>query len=134
MLVQHHTMPWSAFLVIYLKHEDFHIISKDLFHVKSWPRKRVSRSRGMRFMLNLVLKNVVATLKETSDLLQNICAEISRFQLIFSQDLRITPILHSGYINRDRRPNYSLKPQFTRESFRVLVCCYLWATLISLWY
>lgn len=65
-------------------------------------------------MLNLVLNNIVATFKETFDLLQNICAEILRFQLIFSQDLRITPNLHLGYINRDRRRDYSLKPQFTR--------------------
>jgi len=36
-------------------------------------------------MLNLVLKNVVATFKETSDLLQYICVEISRFQLMFSR-------------------------------------------------
>jgi len=31
----------------------------------------------MRFILILVLKNVVATFKETSDMLWNICAEIS---------------------------------------------------------
>jgi hypothetical protein len=60
-------------------------------------------------VLILVLKNVIATFKETSDLLQISCAEISRFQLIISQDLRITPILHSGYINKDRR-------QFTTEA------------------
>jgi len=77
-------------------------------------------------VLNLVLKNVVATFKETFDLLHNTCAEISRFQLIFSQDLRITPIPHSSYINKDRRPNLRLKLQFRKESFRVLVChCYL---------
>jgi len=61
------------------KREDFHILCKDLFHVESWPRKCVSRIRERWFILSLVLKNVVATFKETSDLLQNICAEISRF-------------------------------------------------------
>jgi hypothetical protein len=72
-------------------------------------------------VLILVLKNLVATFKETSDLLQITCDEISRFQLIISQDLRTRPILHSGYINRDKRPNYSSKAQLKKKSFRVLV-------------
>ena len=66
-------------------------------------------------MLKLVLKDVVATFKETSDLVQISCAEILRFQLIFSQDLRMTPILNSGYINKDKRPNSILKPQLKKS-------------------
>jgi len=41
MLVRHHSVPWSAYLEIRFKREYFHILSKDLFHVKSWPRKMV---------------------------------------------------------------------------------------------
>jgi len=79
MLARHHSVPCSTYLEIRFKREDFHILSRDLFHMKSWPRKRGSRSRERRFILSLVLKDIVATFKETSDLFQNICAEISWF-------------------------------------------------------
>jgi len=111
MLVRHHNMPWTTSWRFTFNHEDFRIIYTDLYHGKSWPRERGSRRRGRRLVLNLILKNVVATFKETSDLLQICCAGISRFQLILSQELHITPILHSCYINKDRRPKNSLKPQ-----------------------
>jgi hypothetical protein len=35
MLVRHHSVPCSAYLEIHFKREDFHILSKDLFHVES---------------------------------------------------------------------------------------------------
>jgi len=77
MLVQRHSVSCSAYLEIHFKREDFHIFSEVLFHVKSWPRKRVSRSKDRRIMLSVFLKNVVATFKETFNMLQNTCAEIS---------------------------------------------------------
>jgi len=80
LLVRHHSVSCFSYLEIHFKSEDFQIFSEDLFHVKSWPIKRVSRSRGRRFMLNMFLKNVVAIFKETFDMLQNTCAEISWFR------------------------------------------------------
>jgi len=79
MLERHHSVRCSAYLKICFKHEDCQILYKDLFHVKSWLRKCGSRRRERRFILNLVLKNVVEIFKEKSDLLQNICAEILWF-------------------------------------------------------
>jgi len=70
----------SAYLVIYFKRENFLNILWRFNSPKTLTKKRVSRSRRRWF----VLKNVVATFKETSNLLQNILCWNLVIQLMVS--------------------------------------------------
>jgi len=79
MLVWHHSMPWSIYLEIYFKRGDSWIFSEDLFHVKSWPRSVFLEADNGGLYLACSLRMLLQHFKETSDLLQNICAEISWF-------------------------------------------------------
>jgi hypothetical protein len=111
----------SAYLDIYFKREDFLNNLWRFNSHKELTKKRVSRSRDKRFILSFVLKNVLATFKETSNLLQNILCwnlMIQRWLADFMHQVHYA----SGYIKEESRPNWSLNPSFTKESFRVLIC------------
>jgi len=96
MLVRHHSVSCSAYLEIYFKREDF---LKRLVSREELTKKRVSRSRDRRFILSVLLKNVIATFKETFYLLQNICVGILWFSwclVEFVHQARSTNMLYKG--------------------------------------
>ena len=84
MMVRQNSVPCFAYFEIYLKRDDFLNILWRFVSREELTKKRVSRSRDRRFILSVLLKNVVATFKETSDMLENICAGISWFSWMSS--------------------------------------------------